>query len=64
MRLTFLGKNREKHCDHLDIQSLLDADTAKSTENFVVNFLIHLLIRWISLPFSTQKEVIMRFSKK
>lgn len=44
MRLTFLGKNRKKHCVRLGIQSLLDAYTAKSTENFVVHFLIHLLI--------------------
>ncbi|NXU03493.1 CND1 protein, partial [Buphagus erythrorhynchus] len=43
MRLTSLGKNKEK-CVHLGIQPLLGAYTAKSTENFVVNFLIHLLI--------------------
>lgn len=44
MRLTFLGKNREQHCVHLGIQSLLDPYTAESTEKFVVHFFIHLLI--------------------
>lgn len=39
MRLTSLGENKEK-C----VQTLLDAYNAKSTKNFVVHFLIHLLI--------------------
>lgn len=39
MRLTSLGENKEK-C----VQTVLDAYNAKSTENFVVHFLIHLLI--------------------
>lgn len=62
MRLTFLGKNRENHCVHLGIQSLLDAYTAKSAENFTVISLSTCLS--LSLPFSTQEVLIYEIFKK